>query len=53
MWSNISSDFEGIGLSVMEDSYSIIQRRPYGGVGILIRKTSLYFMTVQDLLDVK
>ena len=39
MLSNISSEFEGIGLSAMDESYSIIQGRPYGGVGILIRKS--------------
>ena len=39
MLSNISSEFEGIGLSAIDESYSIIQRRPYGGVGILIRKS--------------
>ena len=42
MLCNISSDFEGIGLSAMDDSYSIIQGRPYGGVGILIRKSLRY-----------
>ena len=37
MLCNITSDFEGIDLSAMDNSYSIIQGRPYGVVGILIR----------------
>ena len=36
--SNIHAEFEGIGLSAIDDGYSIIQSRPYGGVGILIRE---------------
>ena len=36
--SNIHEEFEGVGISAMDESYSTLQGRPYGGVAILIRK---------------
>ena len=36
--SEIDSDFEGFGISAIDDSTNIVRGRPYGGMAILIRK---------------
>ena len=36
--SRIDSEFEGFGLSAIDDTTNIVQGRPYGGMAILIRK---------------
>ena len=36
--SNIHPEFEGIGISAIDDTSNILTGRPYGGVAILIRK---------------
>ena len=36
--SNISHDFEGFGVSSIDDSTGIVRGRPYGGMAILVRK---------------
>ena len=58
---NISSEYEGIGLSAMDErleSYSIIQGRQHDGVIILIRKSrrsciNLCSMIIPEYSDVK
>ena len=35
---NIHPDFEGMGISAIDDTGSLLAGRPYGGVAILIRK---------------
>ena len=40
---NIHPDFDGMGVSGMDDSSGINTGRPYGGVAILIRKSLLQF----------
>ena len=35
---NIHPDFEGMGISTIDDTGSLLAGRPYGGVAILIRK---------------
>ena len=37
--STINSEFESFGISAIDDSNGIVQGRPYGGMGILIRKS--------------
>ena len=37
--SNIHDEFEGMGISAMDDGFALIQGRPYGGIGILVRKS--------------
>ena len=36
--SKIDSEFEGFGLSAIDDTTNIVQGRPYGGIAIIIRK---------------
>ena len=36
--SKIDPDFEGYGISAIDDSTNIVRGRPYGGLAILIRK---------------
>ena len=36
--SRIDSEFEGFGLSAIDNTTNIVQGRPYGGMAILIRK---------------
>ena len=36
--SNIHPEFEGMGISAIDDTGNILTGRPYGGVAILIRK---------------
>ena len=36
--SNIHPEFEGMGISAIDDTSNILTGRPYGGVAILIRK---------------
>ena len=36
--SRIDSEFEGFGISAIDDTTNIVQGRPYGGMAILIRK---------------
>ena len=36
--SEIESDFEGFGISAIDDSTNIVRGRPYSGMAILIRK---------------
>ena len=38
LFSEIDSDFEGFGISAIDDSTNIIRGRSYGGMAILIRK---------------
>ena len=37
--STINSEFESFSLSAIDDSNGIVQGRPYGGIGILMRKS--------------
>ena len=39
---NIHPDFEGMGISAIHDTGSILAGRPYGGEAILIRKRLTY-----------
>ena len=38
MLSSINKDFEGFGISAIDDSLGIVKRWPYGGMAILVRK---------------
>ena len=45
MLSSISKDFEGLGISAIDDSLGIVKGRPYSGMVILVHKR--YRITIE------
>ena len=51
MLSSINKDFEGFGISAIDDSLGIVKGRPYGGMAILVRKRYRGMIEFQQYKD--